>query len=33
MTIPEGHVALKTGMGQEMVIVKISDLVGKLKNK
>ena len=33
MTIPEGHVALKTGIGQEMVIVKISDLVGKLKNK
>ncbi len=32
-TVPEGHVALKTGKGHEMVIVKISDLVGKLKNK
>ena len=32
-TVPEGHVALKTGKGQEIVIVKISDLVGKLKNK
>jgi hypothetical protein len=32
-TVPQGHVALKTGKGQEMVIIKISDLIGKLKNK
>ena len=33
MAVPEGHVALKTGPRDELVIIKISDLIGKLKNK
>jgi hypothetical protein len=32
MEVPEGHIALKTGAdGKEVVLVRIGDLVGKLK--
>jgi hypothetical protein len=31
MNVPEGYVAIKTSKGKEVVFVKISDLIGKLK--
>lgn len=33
ITIPSDHVALKTGDSNEIIVVKISDLIGKVKNK